>query len=98
MVRDSLLPSMVTTGVDDIEHIWVQLSASGKKLIVGGTYIPPNSDDMIYKQLTESCAEISDIVGDDGDAVLCCDVNLPGIHWQPHDDIPGVFLPTNNAD
>ena len=94
MVRDSLLPSLVTSSIDDIEHIWAQLLAKGKKLIVGGAYVPPQSNEEIYRKLAESCAEISGTIGDEEDALLCCDVNLPGIHWQPHDEIPGVFLPT----
>ena len=94
MVRDSLFPSLVVSNVDDLEHIWVQLLARGKKLMVGGAYVPPQSGQETYRRLAESCAEISGTIGDEGDAPLCCDVNLPGIHWQPHDEIPGVFLPT----
>ena len=72
----------------------MQISTSGKKLIVGGAYVPPHSDNSTYRRLAESCSEISGVIGDDGDALLCCDVNLPGIHCQPHDEIPTVFLPT----
>ena len=94
LIRNELRPiEVVTANSHIVEQVWVKLALSDRALIVGGAYIPPRSDIDVYNQLTTTCTSIAERLGQTDDLLLFCDLNLPGVSWCLHDDLPSVFVP-----
>ena len=94
IAREYLNPSLVLSD-DNSETLWIRLDLADRSTFVGGAYVPPRSDPHVYAAVVRSCETINEHLRDTDDAVLCCDLNLPSLIWQRHDEIDNIFLPTN---
>lgn len=67
--------------VDNVEHLFVSVSTSFGKFVLGGVYIPPNSPLEVYQA---HCDALDDLNLDykDSDIIIAGDYNLPGIKWS----------------
>src|SRR5699024_2440406 len=79
-VRKNLSSSMVFTG-QEVESVFVRLRINDKNILVGGLYIPPNSDGAIYKS---HCRDLEIIFNRfiDSDFIIAGDFNLPKVNWN----------------
>ena len=87
LVRQDLCPTLISSD-STVEQVWVRLSLGDRSLYVGGAYIPPRSEVVVYSRLVESCAVIADQLEDLDEMLLVCDLNLPGIGWREDDEHP----------
>ena len=94
LVRQDLCPTLISSD-STIEQVWVRLSLGDRSLYIGGAYIPPRSEVVVYSRLVESCAVVADQLKDLDEMMLVCDLNLPEIGWREDDEHPCTYLPMN---
>ena len=94
LVRQNFCPTLISSD-STVEQVWVHLSLGYRSLYVGGAYIPPRSEAVVYSRLVESCAVVADQLEDQDEMLLVCDLNLPGIGWREDDEHLCTYLPVD---
>ncbi|XP_031332835.1 uncharacterized protein LOC116163124 [Photinus pyralis] len=79
-VNKTLMSKLISTTVDNVEHIFVLVMFLGKCYIIGNVYIPPNSHSDVYDL---HCTATENVLNryPDHVLILCGDYNLPNIKW-----------------
>lgn len=95
MARTALNPTVISLNDDTHEQLWVKLKLTNRHLYIGAAYIPPQSDVSVHSGISQACSSINDLLSETDDMVLFCDLNLSGLKWTPHDELPNVYLPSN---
>ncbi|XP_055632797.1 uncharacterized protein LOC129773228 [Toxorhynchites rutilus septentrionalis] len=86
-VKDTIPSSLIPTNVDSIEHVWVSLSMSQCKLVIGAVYIPPDkASDVQLSNLHIDCMESVVLHSGHDSVAVFGDYNRPGLRWIRNDN------------
>lgn len=93
-VRASLKSSPVHVDINYVEQLFVILTISSFKLLVGVVYLPPRSPYPIYEAHTSTVETLLSSINPSS-ILLCGDYNLPHINWV-NDITSLIFTATGN--
>lgn len=93
-MRADITSQVVTDISAEIEHLYIRCNINGKKFIIGGVYLPPNSPSIKYEMFTDT---VEDLISKylDHKFIICGDFNLPGISWSNDND--GLIYSTTSS-
>lgn len=80
------IPSMaVRCSISNVELLFVSVNIPGKKLLVGGVYIPPSSNADLYSDFCDATDEVCSSMPADTIVVIAGDFNQPDTDWEAMD-------------
>lgn len=80
-IHNDIPSSILSTTVNNVEHLFVKISINKKLFIIGSVYIPPSSSTIVYESFMESVQSVL-LSNNDCTLILCGDFNLFNISWS----------------
>jgi hypothetical protein len=71
---------------NEIELLCVKISFGKSSVFVINLYLPPNSNDKIYKTVINALDYVLEFLEGNDEIIIVGDFNLPGVAWTPSED------------
>ena len=81
-----------------LDVVWTSILLNGKNFYIGAVYIPPQSIELEYFDLTRSIDTISNKLRDKDEILLIGDFNRPNLKFMVDEEDVNVLLPYNILD
>lgn len=86
--KSDLLLNRIITSTTDVETLFLSIGAHSTRLLIGGTYIPPQQPIQAYEHFCEAVDEVMSSCPSLNLVLLAGDFNLPQVDWEASPPIP----------
>lgn len=93
--RTNLPIHIISDTNESIEHIFISFILNGKKFLVGGVYLPPNSSSSSYETFMSTVENLLSTYTDHT-FIFCGDFNLPDVLWSNDNNGP-IYSSTSDV-
>lgn len=86
--KSDLQVSKINTSINDVETLFLSIRVHSTRLLIGGTYIPPQQPIQVYEHFCEAVDEVMSSCPSLNPILLAGDFNLPQVDWGASPPIP----------